>query len=100
MKNKEGDEKAGWKISIGLANFLRYERASHPRFEPHFSRAYAAAGGRLPDGWKDLARAVDLTALLEILTRPGQPGNVIRELRDLLTASCRRDHGMVPSVQP
>ena len=57
-----------WEFAISgsplgdLGNFLRYERAATPLAEPHFSTGYLAAGGRLPDDWRNLARLVDLVA--------------------------------------
>ncbi len=67
-----------------IGNFLRYERASQPLLEPHFSTGYLRAGGALPDEWRRLARLVDLTALCESLTRDQLPAPVISELVELV----------------
>ncbi len=70
-----------------IGNFLRYERASQPLLEPHFSTCYLRAGGALPDGWRRLARLVDLTALCESLTRDQLPAPIIAELIELVRAT-------------
>jgi aminoglycoside phosphotransferase (APT) family kinase protein len=70
-----------------LGSFLRYERAARPVAEPHFSAAYARAGGTLPDGWRRLARCVDLVALCESLTHDDLPDAVTSELVELVRAT-------------
>jgi aminoglycoside phosphotransferase (APT) family kinase protein len=70
-----------------VGHFLRYERASRPVAEPHFSEGYLHAGGRLPQNWRQLARVVDLTALCESLTRDELPETVISELVELVRAT-------------
>lgn len=70
-----------------VGHALRYERADRPTLEPHFSTAYGAAGGRLPEDWRDLARTLDLTALTEILSRPALPETVVAEILDLIRHS-------------
>ncbi|MBI4860635.1 MAG: phosphotransferase [Candidatus Riflebacteria bacterium] len=77
-----------------LGNFIRYERVDRPLVEPHFSEGYVSDGGKLPPDWWKLARAVDLTALCEILTRPGTPGSVTAEVLELVEATIEeRDPG-------
>ena len=70
-----------------LGNFLRYERASRPRLEPHFSAGYRNAGGTLPRDWRRLARLLDLTALCESLTHDQLPDTVVAELVELVRAT-------------
>jgi aminoglycoside phosphotransferase (APT) family kinase protein len=70
-----------------LGNFLRYERASQPVAEPHFSAGYLHAGGKLPQDWRRLARALDLTALCESLTHDQLPDTVAAELVELIRAT-------------
>jgi aminoglycoside phosphotransferase (APT) family kinase protein len=70
-----------------LGHFLRYERASRPLAEPHFSDGYVQAGGRLPLDWRPLARLVDLTALCESLTHDQLPDAVVAELVELVRAT-------------
>jgi aminoglycoside phosphotransferase (APT) family kinase protein len=69
-----------------LGHFLRYERASRPLVEPHFSNGYFHAGGKLPQNWHQLARLVDLTALCESLTHDQLPDTVVAELVELIRA--------------
>ena len=70
-----------------VGNFLRYERGSRPLREPSFSRAFLEAGGELPDDWPDLARAIDLTSLCEILTRAPLPDDVVDDVVGLLRSA-------------
>jgi len=74
-------------IAYDIGNFLRYERASNPRFEPSFPRGLADGGVRLPNGWRQIARAADLSALCELLTRPATPNTVVQEIRELVLAT-------------
>jgi aminoglycoside phosphotransferase (APT) family kinase protein len=74
-------------IAYDIGNFLRYERASNPRFEPWFSRGLFDGGVDLSGDWRTIARAADLSALCELLTRPAMPGAVVDEIRDLITAT-------------
>jgi aminoglycoside phosphotransferase (APT) family kinase protein len=67
-----------------LGHFLRYERASRPVAEPHFSEGYRSAGGTLPGNWRQLARLLDLTALCESLTHDELPDAVVAELIELI----------------
>lgn len=69
------------------ATFLRYERATRAVAEPHFSVGYTHAGGRLPQGWRGLARLVDLVALCESLTHDDLPDDVVTEIVELLRAT-------------
>jgi aminoglycoside phosphotransferase (APT) family kinase protein len=70
-----------------LGNFLRYERAAHPLAEPHFSAGYLHAGGALPRDWRRLARALDVAAICESLTRDQLPDRAIAELIELVRAT-------------
>ena len=72
-----------------IGNFLRYERASKPRYEPWFSRGLVDSGIALPHDWRTLARVADLSALCELLARREAPPAVAREVRDLVLATVR-----------
>ncbi len=74
-------------IAYDIGNFLRYERASNPRYEPSFSRGLADGGVSLPNGWRQTARAADLSALCELLTRPATPNAVVEEICELVLAT-------------
>ena len=82
-----------WEFAISgsaltdVGHFLRYECASRPVVEPHFSEGYLHAGGRLPDGWRRLARVFDLIALCESLTHDELPHDVVSELVELVRAT-------------
>jgi aminoglycoside phosphotransferase (APT) family kinase protein len=68
-------------------NFLRYERRERPLREPWFSRGCEEGGMALPEDWRRLARAVDLTSLCEILTRDPLPPDVPPEIVELVKAT-------------
>ena len=82
-----------WEFAIAgsaladVGHFLRYETMAHPTVEPHFSNGYLSGGGRLPSGWRQLARVVDLIALCESLTHDALPSTVIAELNELVSAT-------------
>ena len=69
---------------IDIGNFLRYERESHPRMEPHFSLGFRENGGCLPENWRRIAQVMDLTSLCEILTRDEVPDVVVTDVIDLI----------------
>ncbi len=66
-----------------VGNFLRYERATSPRYEPAFSNGCRDGGLALNDDWRQAARMADLPALCEMLTRDSVPHDVAMELLDL-----------------
>lgn len=70
-----------------VGHALRYERQPRPRMEPHFSAGFRENGGVLPDKWREISRVMDLTALVEMLTRPALPEAVIPEIVELITAT-------------
>lgn len=82
-----------WEFAISgspltdVGHFLRYECASCPVAEPHFSEGYLHAGGRLPDEWRRQARVLDLIAFCESLTHDELPHDVVAELVDLVRAT-------------
>jgi aminoglycoside phosphotransferase (APT) family kinase protein len=70
-----------------VGNFLRYERIGRPVLEPFFSRSFEENGGWLPEGWKRLARIIDLASLCEFLTREMLPADVVIEVLALVQAT-------------
>jgi aminoglycoside phosphotransferase (APT) family kinase protein len=70
-----------------VGHMLRYEHRDAPLIEPHFSTAFRDHGGTLPAGWRDLARAFDLTALCEFLARPELPADLLPEILALTLAT-------------
>jgi len=78
---------------MDVGHFLRYEIEQKPVREPHFSRGYLEAGGTLPDDWRRLARVIDLSALVDLLTRDGLPADVMTEVIDLINAAVATDSG-------
>ena len=72
---------------VDVGHFLRYERSGRLAAEPHFQAGYLQGGGRLPPGWRRLARLVDLVALCEMLTHDGLPDAAGDELVELMRAT-------------
>jgi aminoglycoside phosphotransferase (APT) family kinase protein len=74
-------------VHCDIGNFLRYERALFPRFEPFFSRGCQDGGLDLRGDWLAAARMADLPALCELLTRESMPDNAVREVHELVTTT-------------
>ena len=68
-----------------IGNFLRYEKESKPLAAPHFSAGY----GPLPEGWRRLARVLDLVALCDTLAREEMPEDLAAEVVELVASSTR-----------
>lgn len=77
---------------LDVGHFLRYERRGAPLREPHFSQGFVEHGGQLPDNWREIARVIDLSGLIECLTHDELPIEVEIELLELVNATLdRRD---------
>jgi aminoglycoside phosphotransferase (APT) family kinase protein len=74
-------------VYCDIGNFLRYERAARPRFEPFFSRGCRDGGLDLRGEWLMAARIADLPALCELLARESAPDNVAGEVLSLVAAT-------------
>jgi aminoglycoside phosphotransferase (APT) family kinase protein len=74
-------------VYCDIGNFLRYERAARPRFEPYFSRGCRDGGLDLRGEWLMAARIADLPALCELLARESVPDDVAGEVLGLVTAT-------------
>ncbi|HZP47155.1 MAG TPA: phosphotransferase [Vicinamibacterales bacterium] len=72
---------------IDVGNFLRYERADRPRFEPWFSGGLTEGGLALDGDWLRAARMADLPALCELLARDSTPDDLVAELLGLIDAT-------------
>src|SRR5829696_1547251 len=72
---------------LDVGHFLRYERRSAPLREPHFSQGFVEHGGQLPDNWREIARVIDLSGLVECLTHDELPIEVEIELLELINAT-------------
>lgn len=70
-----------------LGNLLRPPLGERPGFADAVASAYRAAGGRLPERWREMAALVDLTAWAEFLTRPDVPAAVIDSARQRVKAT-------------
>lgn len=74
---------------IDVAHFLRYELRGSPLLEPHFSLGFREAGGVLPQDWRPRCRVIDLSALVDTLVRAELPGDVEREIVELIHATLK-----------
>lgn len=69
---------------LDVGHFLRYEQVDAPLREPYFSRAFVEHGGTLPPKWREAARVIDLTALVELLTHQDLPDDIVSEVLELI----------------
>ena len=74
---------------MDVGHFLRYETRRAPLREPHFSRGYTDGGGVLPEDWETIARVLDLTALVDLLTWQDLPADIVSEVPELVHATLR-----------
>jgi aminoglycoside phosphotransferase (APT) family kinase protein len=74
-------------VYCDIGNFLRYERAAQPRFEPFFSRGCRDGGVDLRVNWLMAARMADLPALCDLLARESTPEDVVTEVLGLVMAT-------------
>jgi aminoglycoside phosphotransferase (APT) family kinase protein len=68
---------------LDFAIFLRDERSRPAGFGDALAAAYCAAGGSLPDGWRRLARLIDLLNMLQLLEWSGKAA--VADLRGLVS---------------
>jgi fructokinase len=61
-----------------VGNMLRFSDEHPPGFGAGFVAGFRAHGGQLPAQWREISRAVDLYALADLMTRPGQHPYVAR----------------------
>ncbi|HZS09980.1 MAG TPA: phosphotransferase [Blastocatellia bacterium] len=76
-----------------IASFLQYERLMSPSREPHFSRGYRDGGGRLPEGWWQLARVVGLARQCGTLAGAHLPAEIATEVAGLVRETIRENPG-------
>jgi aminoglycoside phosphotransferase (APT) family kinase protein len=69
---------------VDVGNFLRYEKTHEPLREPYFSQSFVEHGGKLPAGWRQIIRILDLTALVECLGHDYLPDAVALEILGLI----------------
>ncbi|MBI1216626.1 MAG: phosphotransferase [Alphaproteobacteria bacterium] len=73
---------------VDIGNFFRYAKEMSPHYAAAFVEAYAENGGRLPENWRDAARALDLLSMLSFLTqkedRPKTRTTALAVLRETL----------------
>lgn len=75
---------------LDVGHFLRYEDPVAQLREPSFSTAYVEHGGILKDNWRELARVVDLTGLVESLAHQDLPEDAEIEILELTKATLER----------
>lgn len=72
-----------------VGNFLRYEDTRPAGYGRAFAEAYRAAGGALPERWREIAAVLDAFSLCQFLQK-GPTGPFFVPVRDLLTRTVRR----------
>ncbi len=73
--------------SADFGNLLRPPLGARASFAAGVEQGYRAAGGFLPDDWRELTRISDLGAWVEFLTRPDVGDAVIEDARRALAAA-------------
>jgi aminoglycoside phosphotransferase (APT) family kinase protein len=68
---------------IDVGNMLRFGEQVPPAFESGFVAGFRAAGGGLPEGWREISEALDLYALAEFLTRPPEHAFAVKAVGQL-----------------
>ena len=68
---------------IDVGNMLRFGEQVPPAFESGFVAGFRAAGGELPERWREISEALDLYALAEFLTRPPEHEFAVKAVRQL-----------------
>ncbi len=71
---------------VDVGNLLRFE--TEPEFATAVAGSYAARAPDLPEGWLEVARALDLTALVELACRSAA-NPVVSGARELLRVTAR-----------
>jgi len=70
-----------------VGNLLRFE--TDPVFAGAVAAGYAERAPDVPDGWLEVARALDLYALVDLAAREGRRNPVVAGARELLLATAR-----------
>ncbi|MGE5596785.1 MAG: phosphotransferase family protein [Hyphomicrobiales bacterium] len=79
---------------IDVGNFLRFDRDFPPGLEDGFVSGYRDAGGTLPAGYKQAAKLLDLTALLQFLSRASAPPRTVATARAAIADTLARWPGL------
>lgn len=75
---------------VDLGNLLRFEHDLPGDLASEaVTRGYVAAGGVLPDGWREIARALDLSAMLEMLARDTAGPRTLATARGVILETTR-----------
>jgi len=75
---------------IDLGNLLREPLGCSNQFVEAVFGGYREAGGRLPASWRRMSLLVDLTAWLELLTRPDSGPALIADARFMIAGTLSR----------
>ena len=67
-----------------VGSLFRYHTRYSPEFLASFARGYSAAGGTLPDEWCRLARLIDVTQLVQVLSEDRDLPWVFEECRAIV----------------
>jgi aminoglycoside phosphotransferase (APT) family kinase protein len=73
-----------------VARFICYEKPHAPACEPHFSAAFAATEGALPDDWPVFSLVLNTVAAASALRDPQLRAEFVPELAELVATNLRR----------
>jgi aminoglycoside phosphotransferase (APT) family kinase protein len=75
-------------------SFLRNENTLPPEVATGFAAGFQEVAGPLPDGWRDLARMLDLLNLVDLLDGPGGSEAVVQRAREIVQATIEQVDGV------
>lgn len=79
--------------AFDFGNLLRPSLDADEVFETAVAEAYAQAGGRLPEGWRRIARIADLYAWADFLSRANPDAALLKDARRMVRATIGRAAG-------
>ena len=80
-----------------FGNILRPPLGARAGFETELAEGYRAAGGRLPEDWRRIARLTDLTAWADFVARPGSGSALIADARQVMEATLAEEGRRLPA---
>jgi aminoglycoside phosphotransferase (APT) family kinase protein len=81
---------------VDVGNFLRFEDELPPGFGESFIRGYVSNSTDLPNNWREVARLLDLAAMVNFLDREGETPKSFRTAMSVIAktvAECQNDAG-------
>jgi Ser/Thr protein kinase RdoA (MazF antagonist) len=78
---------------VDIGNFLRFEAELPPGFGESFIRGYLSSSSGLPANWRDVARLLDLAAMVNFLEREVEAPKTFRTAISVITKTVEGGQG-------